>query len=206
MGLRNVIMNEICIPLAMQLLAKEAWNLSENGSYESVLENTDISESRGDVPLTLKYWLKSYCTAQITFSSDTAPLSSASQNGVVEQDSFIRVHHDPPLPTLRSVNLEKLDLQQMSLERTLQLAMFARLYARLCQLRDVIMKSRVAKLSEEDVFVTTNEEFLSASLTVLLRRPGNGLEFRICHRSGALRVRPFGVSILAVPQDRFEEV
>lgn len=118
-ALRDLMLDDVCTPLIMSLLRKQASALNDGAWLSSVkIDGIDSKCSRTD-PLTIRYWQQHDQPALITISevqpdmpakvlvtapqpsNSTNPLSqpSASDTTEVRKPICVRVVHEPPLPT-----------------------------------------------------------------------------------------------------------
>mmetsp|Transcript_2814 Transcript_2814/g.8597 ORF Transcript_2814/g.8597 Transcript_2814/m.8597 type:complete len:1020 (+) Transcript_2814:105-3164(+) len=204
-SLQSVMMDEVCIPFAMDCLRRECVALTRDRLYDISAAPLEKSEPEGSIAIT--YWPSNYLWGQIKLiGSKGLTLDNNHVNGSPRRERPITAVHQPPFANFLKTNLDALDMSTLSFEAYLRKVMYVRQLVRMTQLRNVIVNSEVAKLREGDVRVVANEKCLSVSLVVILRRPGSGLEFRSSQRTGAMRVRVFGIAKIAVFSGSYDEV
>eukprot|EP00189_Rhodosorus_marinus_P000646 CAMPEP_0113957330 /NCGR_PEP_ID=MMETSP0011_2-20120614/2709_1 /TAXON_ID=101924 /ORGANISM="Rhodosorus marinus" /LENGTH=1014 /DNA_ID=CAMNT_0000967879 /DNA_START=386 /DNA_END=3430 /DNA_ORIENTATION=+ /assembly_acc=CAM_ASM_000156 len=206
-AVRNIVVDEICIPFVFERLQLEARELAARTGYGLSVVEGGKRISDEDTCVTLTYWEKSYYSGKITFESSRA---KGRENGHVgmkpesnhsfrnDNTCLFTVRHEPQLANVLKLDITRLDLNCLDLETILRRTLQTRLYSRLVQLRNMILANKIANLREQDLKVIVSEQTLSVSLIIFLRNTATGMEFRCSQKTGALRVRPFGVAAMAV--------
>lgn len=165
-ALRDMMVDDVCAPLAMSLLRTQARALA-SGPWSSFIsvQGADISSSRSSV-LEISYWSESMSPATIRFAefqtatqyesskpsteldrNPTGSKSSLVENYACEKPVCVTCDHEPPLPTAIELGSSpasySLRSDCLNLEHALLFAMRARSRARLNTISQAIVSKNV---------------------------------------------------------------
>lgn len=164
-ALRDMMMDDVCAPLAMDYLRAQAAALS-NERWNTFLRVDGASpDTARDVPLTIHYWLQHRQPASLritefrssapTATNDVAPTKSdrsdrsesSTEAALERKPTCITCVHDPPLPNAVELggvcSMFELQMNNLNLEDLLGACIKLRTRARLKALSDTFRRNRV---------------------------------------------------------------